>query len=640
MTALDQAAVPLLGALGAAALKATLLIATGAGTVAVIGRRSAALKHAIWTMTLGATMAVLLLPLVIPGWRVVPIPAASLGDALPSAKAHATSDAVVVALEPRYEAVEPVDIGHVPFSSPPTSARSAGSAWPLSDHWPSLLAAVWLAGAIGVLARHLLGVLSLRRLCRSARTLGDSAGATLGRRLAEDLHIGRPVTFLTSDDIEVPLTWGMFHPRVVLPSHAGDWREDRLQHVLQHELAHVKRLDAGTQFVASAACAAFWFHPLVWEATRQMRHERERACDDRVVTQGVVPSAYAADLLALVDAYGPTDRHYAALAMARRSTLEGRVLALLDTTIDHGVARREDLAVSLLLAVLFVVPAAAVRAAPMNPMTFALPGAPSPAPMPAIGEAPQVSTSGSAAITAPRRAVAAVPVADLFEGCLTRGSHLDDSQDPVDGRRLWTASFRGADCDGQLTAHGDITFNREVSAIERISTDGDIDVTTRIHGDTTRLVARAAGAGAITYALVRNGQPAEFDGEGRAWLASFLTTLDRHTAFAVNQRLPLLSEAGGASGVLDEIDRLRTDHAREVYVGALAARAPLAEPELDRAIAIVARLTSEHARLSGLLALASHDRLEGARLDAYLTAAATIQSAAGHRRAMAAVNHR
>jgi beta-lactamase regulating signal transducer with metallopeptidase domain len=642
MTPLDQAATSLLGALGAAALKATLLLALVAGTVSLLRRRSAALKHAIWTMGLGATMALLVLPAVVPAWPVIPLPTLSLGAGRPNAAViFATPVDVKTALEHHDDTVEPAGAGsRFSPSGVVTPARRVPAARLMTDHWPSILAALWLAGAILVLARHVISGVALRRLCRRARLLGDSAQAALGRRLAADLHIRRTVTFLSSDEIELPLTWGIVHPRVVLPGHAGDWREARLQHVLQHELAHVKRIDAGTQLAAGVACAVFWFHPLVWHATRQMRHERERACDDRVLARGAVPSAYASDLLALVDAYGPTDRHHAALAMARGSTLEGRLLALLDPTVERGAAPRGHLAIAFLLAILFVVPAAALRAASPEGSPAIVPAATRRV-VPAIAPAALVSASKTSPLTAPRRAARTVHVADLFDRCPAGlASHVHDERDPVDGRTLWSASARSGDCRGELIAHGDITFNRDVTGFERLSDNGEIDITATIHGDTTRLVARASGTGVITYTLVRNGQPADFDTDGRAWLASFLTTLDRYTAFAIDQRLPLLLEAGGAATVLDEIDRMGTDHARTEYLVALGASAGLTGSELDRALAIVARLTGDHTRLEGLLALARRNRFEGARLDAYLNVAAALESVGQRRRAIAAVSHR
>ena len=44
---------------------------------------------------------------------------------------------------------------------------------------------------------------------------------------------------------------------------------------------------------ARAACALYWFNPLLWWAVRRLEVESELACDDRVLAAGVRRSDYA-----------------------------------------------------------------------------------------------------------------------------------------------------------------------------------------------------------------------------------------------------------------------------------------------------------------------------------------------------------
>jgi hypothetical protein len=68
-----------------------------------------------------------------------------------------------------------------------------------------------------------------------------------------------------------------------------------------------------------------------------MRIEREQACDDRVLRAGTRASEYAGHLLEVARSFRPRPlTAAAAVAMARRSQLEGRVLAVLDTARDRG----------------------------------------------------------------------------------------------------------------------------------------------------------------------------------------------------------------------------------------------------------------------------------------------------------------
>ena len=119
-----------------------------------------------------------------------------------------------------------------------------------------------------------------------------------------------------------------------MPADADTWSESRLRVVLLHELAHVKRRDCLTHVLGQAACAFHWFNPLAWLAVKRARTERERACDDLVLACGTRGSDYADQLLEMArvlrgDRF-PALLGGASLAMAHRSQLEGRLMAILD----------------------------------------------------------------------------------------------------------------------------------------------------------------------------------------------------------------------------------------------------------------------------------------------------------------------
>jgi hypothetical protein len=75
-----------------------------------------------------------------------------------------------------------------------------------------------------------------------------------------------------------------------------------------------------------------WFNPLAHLALRRLRAEQERACDDVVLAAGVTAPDYADHLLEIVRVSCATALDRAALAMGRRSELEGRMFDILDDT--------------------------------------------------------------------------------------------------------------------------------------------------------------------------------------------------------------------------------------------------------------------------------------------------------------------
>jgi beta-lactamase regulating signal transducer with metallopeptidase domain len=139
----------------------------------------------------------------------------------------------------------------------------------------------------------------------------------------------RPVRAVLSGEVKVPMTAGLRQPVIILPAAAAEWTSERLELVLLHELAHVKRRDCVTMMVAEIAFASWWFHPLAWFARRNVRRIAEQAADDLVLSTGARPSVYAGHLLSIVRSLREVERFGPAPAMGRASDLDGRLRALI-----------------------------------------------------------------------------------------------------------------------------------------------------------------------------------------------------------------------------------------------------------------------------------------------------------------------
>lgn len=170
------------------------------------------------------------------------------------------------------------------------------------------------------------------------------------------------VALLRSDRVNTPIACGFFRSCVVLPSQADGWDEQRRRMVLRHELAHVERRDCLVHLVVHLACCLHWLNPLVWLAAWRYTLERERACDDRVLSLGARPTDYASHLLGIASTR--SSRRLPALSavalsirlsairlstvgMARSSELEGRLLAILDGDLRRGISRRAGIFTAL-----------------------------------------------------------------------------------------------------------------------------------------------------------------------------------------------------------------------------------------------------------------------------------------------------
>jgi beta-lactamase regulating signal transducer with metallopeptidase domain len=337
------------------AVKACVVLAVAALVARTMKRTAAATRHLVWVLGLAGALAVLPLALALPRWRMPVLRAPERPEPA------MTSRLVSEGQPPGAQAVMDMpmalnDALAVPPKTstfPPHVSEGPQVAWPL---------VVWAAGTFAVLAWGMTGWASTWWMGRKNERITDPSWVEAARAAAERLGTRRGVTLLRGRALAMPLTWGVLRPTLLLPQEADEWPDERRRAVLLHELAHVRRRDCLTHWLGLTTCAAYWFNPLAWWAASRLRAEREQACDDLVLEAGERPSDYAAQLVGVARSLRPArGLAPAAMAMARPSGLETRLLAILDAQRNRrGPARR--LAVACLAGVLAVSAAlAAVR---------------------------------------------------------------------------------------------------------------------------------------------------------------------------------------------------------------------------------------------------------------------------------------
>lgn len=182
-------------------------------------------------------------------------------------------------------------------------------------------------------------------------------------RIGAELGVSGRVRLLLGREGVMPMGWGVFTARVLLPAEASEWAPERRRAVLLHELSHLRRRDPLSLLLAHLALAVHWVNPLVWLTVRAMRTEQERACDDAVLRQGLRPSDYATEMLSLSAGVRPAGVGAGALMMARPCGLEERIAQILDVARNRrALARRVCVAVAL-VAMAVALPLAMLQAA-------------------------------------------------------------------------------------------------------------------------------------------------------------------------------------------------------------------------------------------------------------------------------------
>ena len=337
-------------------------------------RSSAALRHRVWFLAFCGLLLLPVLPLVVPRWQ-IPLPAAfdnirpavsetqlTLRHDLPQAD---SDNQIHRSLQPEVDPFESsrnedrswsADAGTMRgaeqgrgFERPVAQSPRVATPTPAVAAMPSsrpanrsawfyvggLMAVVWAAGAAVSLFAIFVSRRRGRQVLRSATPVVDLRWLEPFKELRESLRLGSRVTLLESPRAVVPMATGVFCHAVLLPRETEEWSTALRRHVLIHELAHVKRRDVLQHLISSVATALYWFHPLAWYGMRQMRLEREIACDDCVLMAGEPACDYAAELVGIARQMKGISTPWA-VCMASGSTLEERVRAMLDRARSHS----------------------------------------------------------------------------------------------------------------------------------------------------------------------------------------------------------------------------------------------------------------------------------------------------------------
>ncbi|MEO7158642.1 MAG: M56 family metallopeptidase, partial [Vicinamibacterales bacterium] len=322
-------------------LRSSLVLAIGFAALAVLRHKPAALRHWVLMATLALAGAQPAMNRMIPSWQI--------------SGARWTAPEVKNLPTVRTE---------VAFDLPDAVPGAAPAAGP---DWMAIAYQTWIAGVMISLAILLIGAGWLTWLTARASEAGaqwQAAADDVRRRL----KIRRRVRVALTRHPAMLVTWGVINPVILLPRTASAWPADRIELVLAHEMAHLVRHDWLIQLSAEMLRAINWFNPLFWIACARLRRESEYACDDIVLELGTGGTTYAGHLVDLARTFSAHGRTWLpAPSIARPSTLERRVRAMLNPQLDrHPVSlKRRAVLAGMLLAI--AVPIAAATQAPAAP---------------------------------------------------------------------------------------------------------------------------------------------------------------------------------------------------------------------------------------------------------------------------------
>lgn len=354
-------------------LKVLLLAVVTACGIRLLRIRRSNLKHAAWLGVLAGMIGLPWLSYLLPSIP-VPIglgpaaapaaPVASAVNALPKRSVDARLQDDPTGWGWRRpsdpEMVSPVmhDMAGPSSSRESVTFAQSSQASRFVFRWPVVAFTIWALGVLTFGARLALALLITRQIVRRSTTIADDDPRLESLGQAVPANIG----LRESSDISVPLTTGIWHPHILLPTDWNEWPAEKLSDVLMHECAHIRRRDCCTALAAGAMASVYWLHPLSWWLRRRLAVLAEDCCDDAAIAAAGERAVYARHLLEIASVLCHERRrlHYVALSMARQSNVERRILSILDTS--RPLSQRLPWSLTLLLAAV-ILPLVAVAAA-------------------------------------------------------------------------------------------------------------------------------------------------------------------------------------------------------------------------------------------------------------------------------------
>ncbi len=435
--------------------------------------------------------------------------------------------------------------------------------------------------------------------------------------------VRRQTQLLVSSHIAAPMSLGFLNPAILIPQALLDTLSDsELEHVVLHELGHLRRRDDWTNLAQKLIEAMLPIQPAVYWIGHRMSIEREMACDDWVIAATGTAEPYAASLTKVAElSQWARAGILAAGATGNRSQLFSRVHHMLDRTrnaapkLAIGPLGIAIAAVGMLIYVGVRTPqmiafaqTSATENSPQKLTTLRpshpleAPPAPIPAPVPNTSFALSASPAPIAALASTvSPTLAETSASPLSSSTLLASSALSPSP---------SAPIAPAEAQQSAESHMEMTTRNGLTSLS-VKIDGAIEFTdddhdvrslspgghfrmeegTWLSGRAYDVKADSAGNLTKTYSVGWSAKP--LDSEGRAWLEHLLPQMIRDSGFGAGPRVARILRQGGPQAVINEIGLIHSDGSKRVYVEQLFSQSALNTEQLKEAARLIRGISSD-----------------------------------------------
>lgn len=137
----------------------------------------------------------------------------------------------------------------------------------------------WMAGSLCVLGFYCWGNYKLK-IIRRFSEMPSRRVVDIFDYCCNCIRVNKKIRLVQSDMITSPITFGYRTSYIVFPRSIIKKLSDKeIEHIMLHELTHIKNNDIWINFISCFEQFIYWFNPIIWWAFAKMKRDREAYCD-------------------------------------------------------------------------------------------------------------------------------------------------------------------------------------------------------------------------------------------------------------------------------------------------------------------------------------------------------------------------
>lgn len=141
---------------------------------------------------------------------------------------------------------------------------------------------IWLVGVISLMGVSIIAYIYMANKWREATLC---RGVMIDEE-SEAFLKKEKINIYSIEGLKTPVVCGILKPRIIVPTNLTNRdNKNMINHVIRHEIVHIRRKDYLIKLIALFVTYLHWFNPIIWVGLMLFYQDMEIACDEKVVQE-------------------------------------------------------------------------------------------------------------------------------------------------------------------------------------------------------------------------------------------------------------------------------------------------------------------------------------------------------------------